>query len=322
MTEQASNIAVTGASGYIGTGLIRRLEREDWIKNILAIDIRPLSTPPSPKVTYVKRSVTSPMSDLFEEHRIDVVVHLAFVLEPGHNEEAIRKVNVEGTRQVLKSAATANIRQLIYFGSTTVYGAHPDNPPNLTEEAPVRPVEGFQYGRDKALTEKVFREFAEGHPEIKAVILRGCPVLGPSADNFISRAFSKPILVALKGFDPPMQLLHEEDLDEVMVHCIRHNVAGLYNVAGDGVVRWSEMGRILNRKVLKLPPALLYGITEATWRLRLQSESPAAGLAFIQYPWTASTEKIRKDLGIKFKHTSRDAWLAFASRFSATQTVA
>ncbi|MBM3948016.1 MAG: NAD-dependent epimerase/dehydratase family protein [SAR202 cluster bacterium] len=316
MTDWPARIAITGASGYVGSNLIRRLEREDWVKSILAIDIRslPQASAANSKVTFVHHDVLGPLNDLFKRHGTEAVVHLAFVLQPGHNEKAICRVNIEGTRGVLESAALAGVRQVVYLGSTTVYGAHPDNPPLLTEESPVRPVEGFQYGVDKARAETVIQEFSKRHPEIKVAILRGCPVLGPQVDNFISRAFSKPFLVALKGFDPPMQLLHEEDLSDLMTYCITRRISGLYNVAGDGVIRWSEMGRMLGRKLLHLPPAILYGVTGATWRLRLQSDSPPSGLAFIQYPWTASTEKIRRELGVRFRYSSRDAWMAFAQR--------
>lgn len=314
----ASAIAVTGSSGYIGTALIRKLEEQDWVKNILAIDIRPPHQSFSSRVTFVQQNVRSSMAELFRKHSIDTVVHLAFILQPGHNERDIRAINVEGTQQLLQSSTAANVQQIIYLSSTTIYGAHPDNPPQLTEDSPIRPVKGFQYGQDKALTDRLVGEFAKAHPDIKTVILRGCPVLGSNADNFISRAFSKPLLIALSGFDPHLQLLHEEDLTQTMIYSIQHDVSGLYNIAGNDVIRWSEMGRILKRKVLKLPPAILIRITEATWRLRLQSESPGAGLLFIQYPWSVSTEKIQRELGIRFQFSARDTLLAFANRSTHT----
>ncbi|MBM3945271.1 MAG: NAD-dependent epimerase/dehydratase family protein, partial [SAR202 cluster bacterium] len=297
MTGARHRVAITGAAGYIGTSLIRRLEREEAVTRILAIDIRPLPQPPSPKVTYVRRTVMEPLDDLIRKHEIDTVVHLAFVLQPGHNEHEIRKVNLEGTRKVMQSAVAAGAGHLLYFSSTTVYGAHPDNPPLLTEESPVRPVKGFQYGEDKAESERIIHDLSSSHPAMKVVVLRGCPVLGPGADNFISRAFTKPMLVSLRGFDPSMQLLHEEDLVDIMTQCIRKRVSGLYNVAGEADICWSEMGRILNRKLLAVPPALLYGLTDLAWKLRLQSDSPSPGLAFIHHPWIVSTEKVRTRLG-------------------------
>lgn len=316
----ASAVAVTGSSGYIGAALIHKLEEQDWVENILAIDIRPPHQSFSSKVTFVKQNVRSSMSDLFRKHSIDTVVHLAFVLKPGHNEREIRAVNVEGTHQLLQSSIAADVQQIVYLSSSTIYGAHPDNPSQLIEDSPIRPIEGFQYSQDKALTDKIVREFAMAHPDIKTVVLRGCPVLGPNADNFVSRAFSKPLLIGLSGFDPPLQLLHEEDLTETIAYSIQHDVSGVYNIAGNDVIRWSEMGHILQRKMLKLPATILTTITEITWKLRLQSESPGAGLVFIQYPWSVSTEKIQTELGISFKFSARDTWMAFANRFTHTPT--
>ena len=314
MSNRAKRIAITGGAGYIGTRMIGRLEGEPAVERILAIDIRPLPKMYSSKVVYRRLDVTMPLVDALREHDIDVLLHLAFILEPGHDRAAIRRVNLFGLSNTLDASVRAGVEHLLYFGSTTVYGAHADNPPVLTEESPMRPVTGFQYGEDKAESEIFIGDFIQRHPEITLTILRGCPVMGPNADNFISRAFSKPVLIGIRGYDPPLQLLHEKDLENIMARCILERIPGLYNVAGNGVLTWSMMGRILGRKLLRLPAILMYGLTGATWALRLQSESPAQGLDFIRYPWTASTEKIQRELGVRFRYSARDAWESFAMR--------
>ncbi len=159
-----------------------------------------------------------------------------------------------------------------------------------------------------------------------STVLRVCPVMGPNADNFISMAFSKPVLVSVRGYDPPMQLVHEDDLTDVMATCLTARPSGVYHVAGRGPMRWSEMAAAHERRLIPVPAPLLYGLTELTWRLRLQSDSPASGLQFIRYPWTVSTEKIERELGVKFRHSSAEAWEAFVRRgsrpASATETSA
>jgi hypothetical protein len=64
--------------------------------------------------------------------------------------------------------------------------------------------------------------------------------------------------------------------------------------------------------MLVLPAWPLYAATEAAWRLKLQRDSPASGLDFIRYPWTASTNKIKDELGVEFQYSSREAWESFA----------
>jgi UDP-glucose 4-epimerase len=88
--------------------------------------------------------------------------------------------------------------------------------------------------------------------------------------------------------------------------------AGTYNLAGDGTVCWSEMAALLGRRLLTMPAPVLYPLAALGWHLRLQSESPARGIDFIRYRWTADTQKAKRELGVKFRYTSRQALEAFA----------
>ena len=160
-------VAITGAAGYVGRALVRRLERVDEIERVLAIDVRPLTDGDTSSATYVQHDVTAPMTGLLIEHGIDAVVHLAFVLNPGRDRKAARRVNVDGTTAVLDSCAKAQVQRVVYLSSTTVYGAHRDNPSMLTEESPIRPVEGFAYGEDKAETEALLSEFSRRNPGLR-----------------------------------------------------------------------------------------------------------------------------------------------------------
>ena len=305
---------MTGAAGYVAGRLIEHLERDEAIDRILAIDIRPLRSQYSSKVSFHQRDVTTPIKELLSEHSIDALVHLGFILSPAHNRASTQRVNVGGAATVLDGCARAGVRHFLYLSSTTVYGAHADNPRLLTEESPVRLVNGFRYGEDKATVEALITDATQRHPTMTATVLRSCPVMGPNADNFIARAFTKPFLVGVRGADPPMQLVHEDDLVEVMRLCLIERASGIYNVAAHGAIRWSEMVRMSGSKLVTLPASLLYPITGATWILRLQRDSPACGLDFIRYRWTVSTDKIQRALGVGFRHSAREAWQEFARR--------
>ena len=311
MGSPISRVAVTGAAGYVAGRLIERLEREDENELVLATDIRPLTSRHSSKVVFERRDVTAPLADLLSEQGIDTVVHLAYVLNPRHDSNAAWRVNVEGTANILEACAQAGVGHILYLSSTSVYGAHADNPPLLTEESPVRPIRGFHYSEAKAGAESLLAEFSRDQTDCNVTVLRTCPVMGPNAHNFIARAFAKPFLVSVRGHDPAIQLLHEDDLVDVMMLCLRRRPTGVFNVAADGGLRWSEMARMFRRGLVAVPAPLLYGLTAAAWTLRLQSDSPACGLDFIRYPWNVSTEKIERELGATFRYSSRDAWTAF-----------
>lgn len=314
MASEFRRVAVTGAAGYIGSQLIKRLECDESVELILATDIRNLIGRFSSKVKFLKHDITEPITSLISEYGIQAIAHLAYVIKPNRSDRKARRINVGGTANVLDACASSDVAHLVYLSSTTVYGAHPDNPDELSEDDPVRPVKGFQYGEMKAESERLLRDFAANHPDTSVTILRSCPILGPNADNFISLAFSKPFLLGIKGYDPPMQFLHEDDVENILEYCLLNRVSGIYNVGGIGTISWQEMVDLSGRRLIQMPAPLLYGLTSLTWKLRLQNESPPPGLDFIRYNWKASTDKIRRELGVEIKHSSRDAWEAFVTR--------
>ena len=310
MAEPPRRIAVTGASGYIGSMLIHRLEESEAVGTILALDVREPGAPFGNGVSFVRQDVSQPFPELFAEHEVDTVVHLAYVLRQGRDREANRRVNVEGTRHTLEACRRAGVRRVVYLSSTSVYGAHADNPEALSEDMPARPVAGFQYSEDKLRSEKLITGFAEDSAGVTACILRCCPVMGANADNFIARAFDKPFLVAVSGANPPMQLIHEEDLARCLTLVVLGDAEGLYNLSGSGVINWADMASARSRRVLSMPAWLLYPATQMTWALRVQSDSPALGLDMVRHRWIADTGKIEREMGFRPRFSAREAWEA------------
>ena len=312
MVEPVRRVAVTGAAGYIGRRFVWRLEEDDEVERVLAIDVLPMAEDASSKVVFLQQDITRPISSDLSEHDIDAVVHLAFLMGPGRDRSRYRDINVGGAAQVFRSCVDADVRHIVYLSSSTVYGARRDNPPALTEESPVRPLRGFHYGEDKAEVEGLLRELVEEHPHVTSTVLRACPVVGPTADNFIARAFTRSFLIGVSGQDPELQLCHEDDAVEVVRACTLGRSAGVYNLAGDGMIRWSEMARTIGSRLVTLPAWAVYPLIELTWRLRLQGESPAVGLDFVRYPWVVSTDKLRRELSITPVYSSKEAWGSFA----------
>ena len=314
MSEKSRRIAVTGASGYVGTVLIGHLVESEDVDGILAIDVREPRHDLGSKVSFVRQDVSEPFPRLFAEHEIDTVVHLAYLLRQGRNREANRRVNVGGTRNTIEACSLGGVGRIVYLSSTSVYGAHPDNPEALTEEMPARPVKGFQYSEDKLASERLLDEYASATPGVEVCILRCCPIVGANADNFIAKTFDKPFLVAVSGASPPMQLIHEDDLVHCLTLATMGDAEGLYNLAGAGSISWDELAAARGRRVVSLPAWLLYPLIQLTWSLRLQSDSPAIGLDMIRYPWFASTEKLEREMGFMPQYSSSDAWRAYVER--------
>ena len=313
MNNRPPAVAVTGGSGYIGCRLLQELEAEEGLARVVAIDTRPLPVP-FHNVRLEKRDVTHPLDDTFRDYGVNTVVHLASILRPGHNHrevERVRQANVKSVQSVLKACHAAKVGNFIYLSSHTIYGAHKDNPIPVTEEAPLRTPTAFQYAHDKALCEAEVQAFAGNNPDVSVTVLRSCVVMGPGSDNYVTRAFLKPVLLGVMGHDPPLQFVHEDDLAKLLHLLIMRPCGGTFNVAGEGVVHYSRMARLSERKLLFLPAVMAFPLTQTAWKLGIQKDSPSAGLDFIRYPIVVSTGKLKKETGFRFFYTSEDALMAY-----------
>ena len=313
MDRRPPVVAVTGASGYIGSRLLHELEADEDVARVVAIDTKPLPVP-FHNVASERLDVTHPLNDVFREHRVNTVVHLAFILRPGRNsrdEEKVREANLMSMRNVLKACRVAGVSNFVYLSSHTIYGAHKDNPVPITEEAPPRPTQGFQYACDKAMCEEVVHEFSAENPDVSVTVLRSCVVMGPGADNYVTRAFFKPILLGVRGYDPPLQFVHEDDMARLLHTLIMQPCPGVFNVAADGVVHYTRLANLSQRTLVFLPSAIAYPLTQIAWNVGIQKDSPAVGLDFIRYPIVLSTGKLKSETGVRFVFTSEEALSAY-----------
>jgi UDP-glucose 4-epimerase len=300
---------VTGGSGYIGTRLIERLAASEDTERITIADVRPPGAF-RPKVSYERLDVrdADAARALLARERPDVLVHLAFVLDPIHDEHAMYEIDVNGTSNVLDAASAAGVGQVLVTSSATAYGAFPENPVPLTEEHPVRGVASFEYARDKAESDRICQLWAHRHPERTMTIVRPTIVLGPSVNNFILRLLTaQPFIADLGGDAPPLQLVHEDDLVDALAGLLEGGHAGAFNVAGDGTMTMRECAGLLGLPVRRVPRRVYWALARLLWRLRV-SEVPPGYLHFVVNPWIVSNEKLKETLGWQPRHTTRETF--------------
>ncbi|MDQ3916577.1 MAG: NAD-dependent epimerase/dehydratase family protein [Actinomycetota bacterium] len=287
--ENGSTVAVTGASGYLASALIRRLAADDAVGRILGFDVRP---PRESHDKLVSDQVDVRTPGLAARLAgVDCLVHLAFVMDPLRDEASTRDVNVNGSQNVFKSAGRAGVPRLVYTSSATVYGAHPDNPVPLTETSPLRANLDFSYAAHKLEVEYVVREFEDEFPDAHVVMLRPTVVLGPRADNAWSHLLEAPVLFGVAGHSPPFQLVHEDDVARALHWAVRTPERGVFNLAAQGWLDAEEAPAIAGRRRRLLPEPLAVAVAERLWRLGL-SEVPPGYLHYAMHPWVVSTEKL------------------------------
>ena len=302
---------ITGGSGYIGSRLVELLARREDTEKIVIADVAPPKGGHRPKVEFERVDVRDrgAVHSVLQRTNPDVLVHLAFILNPVHDEGLMYDVDVNGTHNVREAAAEAEIGQVLVTTSGVAYGAFPDNPDPITEDHPVRGVARFSYARDKTESDRIVQLWALQHPDVVTTIVRPCIVYGPNVDNYLVRLWSKAPMVADTGnLDSHTQFVHEDDVVDAISRLLLGRHAGQFNLAADGLMTRRECAELLDTRVVRLPVWLYRTLAKLSWHLR-QSEAPAGGIDFELYSWILSNEKVKKTLDWTPRYSSRETFL-------------
>jgi nucleoside-diphosphate-sugar epimerase len=305
-----TTVAVTGAEGLIGRRVVDLLLDDPGVDRVLGLDVGEPGGATRPGLERRRADVTDP-GFATQLAGVDVVVHLAFVLNPSRDEVTMHAVNVGGTRNVFEAARHAGVRKVVYVSSAVVYGAHPDNPLPLREDQPIRPSTPFNYAEHKAEIERWLWPWADAHPDVAVTVLRPSIVAGPGVSNFISRQLDAPRFNAVRGHKPPIQFVHVDDVASAITHVVREDLPGAYNVSSEGWLSFDEVTAISGRSVFEVPEELAFSLAERLWRLGI-GEAPAGQVPYLMHPWVVSVDRLLAT-GWRPTHSNRDALAEMAA---------
>ena len=299
-----TTVAVTGAGGLLGRALVTALADPDValgldggaLSRLLALDVLPadvlaarLAAAAHPMLEPVVRDVRDP--DLAAALAgVDVLVHLAFQMDPIRDVAAMRAINVEGTRNVMAAARAAGVRRVVHLSSVVAYGAHPDNPLPIDEDHPLRANAGFPYAEHKRDVEVDLAALPADGPAL--TVLRSAAVFGPGVQNFLSRVLELPVLPRLSDAPPPLQFVHVDDVVGAIVHALTHPLDGAFNVAPDGWLGFDDVLRLVGRRTVRLAPDRARALLAAAERSGL-GELPAGAIDLFLHPWVLANDRLR-----------------------------
>ncbi len=300
-------IAITGVSGYLGRRLVETLLEREETESLVGIDIRPPGLKDKKLFFYEMDVRDRGISDVFRKHEVDTLFHLAFIVTPVHDIKLMHDVDINGTMNVLDASRNAGSKHVIAITSTLAYGAHRDNPEELTEDSPLRGNASYPYGFNKALTDGFIRDFARQHPEMVVTTLRPCTVFGPRVDNYVSRMLFMPVTPTIMGHDARVQFVHEDDFVQACLLAMEMRKGGAFNITGDGTMRTSEIAGMTGARTLSLPYCMLAPLLELLWRLRAPGVEVNRGyLDYIRFSFVASNARAKRELGFSPRYTSRE----------------
>jgi nucleoside-diphosphate-sugar epimerase len=301
------SVAVTGIAGFLGQRLLARLDAEPGVDRIVGLDVRePLRR--TPRLEHHRVDIArQDLKPLLEG--VDVVVHLAAVVDPIADDTLMARVNVEGSRRVLDAAAAMGVRKVVRVSTAAGYGAWATNPVPLTEDAPLRPNAGFWPAVQAAEVERLLQEWQQIHPQVVVTTLRAAPVLGAGATHLWARLLTGPGRLRVRGDGaPPVQVVHVDDVASALALVVTEDRPGAFNVSADGWLAAEAAAALLPRaKVPPLPADVLRRALARTWSSGV-GDLPPSVVPYLVHPWVVASDRLEA-LGWAPAHTNEETLL-------------
>lgn len=283
------HVVVVGASGNVGTAVLRRLHQEPAVQSITGIARRlpPRGSGfPYDGVRWLSYDIgvpgsPAPLAGVLQG--ADAVIHLAWQIQPSHRRELLRRTNVEGTKHLVEAYIRAGIPKLVYASSVGTYAPGPKD--RMVDETwPATGVPGSSYSADKAAVEHYLDGVEGEHPDWTVIRLRPALIFQADAAAEILRYFAGPLAPAslLRYGRPPVvphapelrtQVVHADDVADAYVRCVRGDagtVGGAFNIATQPVLDGRAVAEHFGGRTVPVPTSVLETGAGLTWRLRAQ----------------------------------------------------
>jgi UDP-glucose 4-epimerase len=301
-------ILITGLASFWGGRLAKLFESDPSVEVIVGMDVNDPAVQLE-RTEFVRCDESySILSRLVKATQVDTVVHAGLIVSSGLvPDRRLHESNVIGTMNLLAavSAEDSRVTSLVVKSSTLVYGASEQDPTWFREE--FRRTKPAKTRVEKSLleVEAYLQGFAEEYRSVKVAVLRCANVLGDSIVTDLSRALTLPLVPVIAGFDPQLQFVEEHDVVRAIEFAVKNGLEGVYNVAGDGRLPWSEIRAIVGRPPLLLSPVLTDLSAAALARLRL-TRLPPEVLDLLRFGRGIDNAKLKK-AGFDYRYSTGGA---------------
>ena len=309
-------VAVTGAASFLGLNLIGLLEEDERVRRIVSLDIKPPRTAGQKTRVYdidlTQAAAEERLAEIFAAEGVDTLVHLAFLASPSHASAWAHELESVGTMHLLNACRRTQVRKIVMWSQTVLYGAHPTNPNFLSEKHPLRARRKEPFFADKIDAENDVLRFGKPGQGRIVTILRTATLLGPTVHNYLTRYLSHRLVPTVLGFDPLWQFVHEADAVAAFKLAVDRDTPGVFNIAADGVLPLSTVIKLAGRVSLPIPRSLASALVSGFWVAQL-IEAPPSFLDYLQYLCVADGEHAQKVMGFVPVYTTREALIDYAS---------
>jgi nucleoside-diphosphate-sugar epimerase len=289
-------VAVTGGSGQLGTHVLRRLLEDPDTARVISIDRRP-PVIGSAKLESIIGDVCDPA---FARHLqgVDALIHCAFIISGSERSDAFRAVNVEGSKNVFRAAASAGVTTIVFVSSITAYGVVPGHPVPIVETTPRVRQHDFAYAACKFDVEAFLDEVEPRHPDVAISRIRANVLMGRRMQHLLGDVLRIGWIPDLDGV--PLPIVWDEDVADLLVLALKRRARGAFNATADELLPSPELAErtgamaIRPWRVLLAIHAALYEILS---RFGLHLLSDPSWATRTRAPLIGSSDKARRELG-------------------------
>jgi len=298
-------VLVTGISGMLGRLTALKLLQHGY--EVIGIDRRPWPEAPEEIEIFQADIRKRPAEDAFRTRRPDAAIHMATVTHLVRTSPDRMRVNLYGTRAFIHHCHAYGVKQTVFAGRHTFYGAAADSPLYHTEDEPPMSAHTFPELADLVAADLYAASSLWRYPEIATSVLRIVYTLGPSKQGTLASFLRGPNVPLVAGFDPLFHFIHEQDAAEAIVTALAHKLHGIFNVSGPSPVPLSTIVRAAGRRPLPMPAAALkLGIG----RLGLPHISPGA-IDHLKYPIVVDSDAFRRATRYTYTYDERETINSF-----------
>jgi nucleoside-diphosphate-sugar epimerase len=245
----------------------------------------------------------------------DAVVHLAWLIQPSHDREAMRRTNQAGTAAVARAAVDAGVPHLLHQSSIGAYAPGPGR--HVDETWPTTGIPTSHYGVDKAAAERIVEQVRD---ELTLSITRPSLIFQTDAASEVKRYFMGRLVPRsairrrlLRLLPLPaeisFQVVHADDVAAALYLILERRAAGAFNVAAPPIFDRAALKEVFGGIGPPLAFGALRAATDLSWRLRLQP-TDAGWLDMAAQAPTLQTGRLEA-LGWRPRRDGRDVLAAF-----------
>ncbi|SDN72823.1 NAD-dependent epimerase/dehydratase family protein [Lentzea jiangxiensis] len=307
-------VLVTGVSRFLGGHLAARFAANPDVERVLGVDTEP---PPRDllrrmgRAEFVRADIRNPLiAKVISTANVDTVVHASVTANPAGptGRTVMKEMNVIGTMQLLAACQKSpKVRKLVVKSTSAVYGSSSRDPAVFTEDMSPKDLPSSGYAKDAVEVEGYVRGFGRRRPDVNVTTLRFTNFIGPRIDTVLTRYFALPVVPTVLGYDARVQLLHSEDALAVLERATMHDLPGVYNVGGDGVLLLSQAIRRAGRLNLPVPSSAVPTVGGFFRSARLVDFSPDQ-MRFLNWGRVVDTTLLKKEFGFTPRWTTQQAF--------------